>query len=98
MFDVFVCVSRLLESWIAFQMLRNLGCFAGRSIWDLIGMDANIGSWPGGYLCMYMVYIFFSLELLQFNLFVLFQQATVLENIRFIKSNSSDNILILLKV
>jgi hypothetical protein len=58
MSDDLVSVNRFLESWIAFQMLRNLGCFAGKSIWDLIGMDANIGSWPGGYLCMYTVYIF----------------------------------------
>lgn len=58
MIDVFVCVNRFLESWIVFQMLRNLGCYAGKSIWDLTGMVANTGSWPGGYLCMYMAYIF----------------------------------------
>jgi len=51
---VLVCVNRFLESWIAFQMLRSLDYSAGKSIWVLIDMVESTGSWPGGYLCMYI--------------------------------------------
>lgn len=54
--DVLVCVNRFLESLSAFQMLRSLDYSAGKSIWVLIDMVESTGSWPGGYLCMYIEY------------------------------------------
>jgi len=53
---VLVYVNRFLESWIASQMSRSLDYSVGKSIWVLIDMVESTGSWPGGYLCMYIEY------------------------------------------